>query len=338
MYGLTHLEHWKWEVWETESRARQTERIDIAPNHVVDISEESAVSSSSKAWSELLPDPPIHAVSTVSVDITSTFENHSDISSFMTESADLQDKQPTGDNISAPSSTVIPSSSVDVSGARIVGAPDVDTVSSSENVPVSTTTSQTTTDSSNDHLRQDSTDSLYTTIAVSEPRQASIVSVSHTLSNPSSSPLSQSGSSSSSSVSSSSNQSVHVTRSSSAPSGVPTVTQSLTVVPPPPPATSGESIYRTIMNRLTALESNSSLYARFVEEHAASVREMLRRLSEDIGRLEGIASVFSCCYYYRNSLTLFFGRVKHRHRCTSVLSASSKGNNEDSSTSITSYC
>lgn len=47
------------------------------------------------------------------------------------------------------------------------------------------------------------------------------------------------------------------------------------------------------MNRLTALENNSSLYARFVEEHAASVREMLRRLGEDIGRLEGIVSIFA---------------------------------------------
>ena len=44
------------------------------------------------------------------------------------------------------------------------------------------------------------------------------------------------------------------------------------------------------MNRLTALETNTTLYARFVEEHTASVREMLRRLGEDVGRLEGIVS------------------------------------------------
>ena len=52
------------------------------------------------------------------------------------------------------------------------------------------------------------------------------------------------------------------------------------------------------MNRLVALETNTTLYARFVEEHTGSVREMLRRLGEDVGRLEGIV---------RTSLVL------HRH-------------------------
>ena len=50
----------------------------------------------------------------------------------------------------------------------------------------------------------------------------------------------------------------------------------------------GESIYRTIMNRLSALEANTTLYARYVEEQTSAMREMLRRLSEDVGRLEGI--------------------------------------------------
>jgi hypothetical protein len=59
---------------------------------------------------------------------------------------------------------------------------------------------------------------------------------------------------------------------------------------PQPAPTGGESIYRTIMNRLSALETNHTLYARYVEEQTASVREMLRRLGEDVGRLEGIVS------------------------------------------------
>ncbi|EEB95537.1 hypothetical protein MPER_05476, partial [Moniliophthora perniciosa FA553] len=57
---------------------------------------------------------------------------------------------------------------------------------------------------------------------------------------------------------------------------------------PIPPATGGESIYRTIMNRLTALETNHTLYARYFEEQTNNVREMLRKLGEDVGRLEGI--------------------------------------------------
>ena len=42
------------------------------------------------------------------------------------------------------------------------------------------------------------------------------------------------------------------------------------------------------MNRLSALEANTTLYARYVEEQTSAMREMLRRLSEDVGRLEGI--------------------------------------------------
>ncbi|KAF8258380.1 hypothetical protein EI94DRAFT_1141194 [Lactarius quietus] len=42
------------------------------------------------------------------------------------------------------------------------------------------------------------------------------------------------------------------------------------------------------MNRLNALEANTTLYARYVEEQTSAMREMLRRLSEDVGRLEGI--------------------------------------------------
>lgn len=74
----------------------------------------------------------------------------------------------------------------------------------------------------------------------------------------------------------------------SASSSLPVHTaHSLSVLPP---ATGGESIYRTIMNRLTALEANTTLYARYVEEQITGVREMMRRLGEDVGRLESIVS------------------------------------------------
>lgn len=42
------------------------------------------------------------------------------------------------------------------------------------------------------------------------------------------------------------------------------------------------------MNRLVALEVNHTLYARYAQEQHFGVREALRRLSEDVGRLEGI--------------------------------------------------
>lgn len=44
------------------------------------------------------------------------------------------------------------------------------------------------------------------------------------------------------------------------------------------------------MNRLTALEANHTLYVRYVEGQTSGVREMLKKLSEDMGRLEGIVS------------------------------------------------
>lgn len=63
---------------------------------------------------------------------------------------------------------------------------------------------------------------------------------------------------------------------------------------PSSPQWTGESIYRTIMNRLTTLEANHTLYARYVEEQTASVRDVLRKLNEEVGRLESIvgASTF----------------------------------------------
>ncbi|KAI0292442.1 hypothetical protein BC826DRAFT_441535 [Russula brevipes] len=86
------------------------------------------------------------------------------------------------------------------------------------------------------------------------------------------------------------------------------------VPPVPPPHSpspanvhSGESIYRTIMNRLSALEANTTLYARYVEEQTNAMREMLRRLSEDVGRLEGIGRAQA--QMYARSISEF---EKHR--------------------------
>ena len=60
------------------------------------------------------------------------------------------------------------------------------------------------------------------------------------------------------------------------------------VPPPQASASGGESIYRTIMNRIAMLELNATLHARYVEESTVGVRELLKRLTEEVGRLEGI--------------------------------------------------
>lgn len=76
---------------------------------------------------------------------------------------------------------------------------------------------------------------------------------------------------------------IHASASHSPPPQV-----NLPLSPSPVNVNSGESIYRTIMNRLSVLEANTTLHARYVEEQTSAMREMLRRLSEDVGRLEGI--------------------------------------------------
>ncbi|XP_006462805.1 hypothetical protein AGABI2DRAFT_119644 [Agaricus bisporus var. bisporus H97] len=50
----------------------------------------------------------------------------------------------------------------------------------------------------------------------------------------------------------------------------------------------GESIFRTIMNRVLELESNHTLYEQYMAQQQFLVREALKRLGEDIGRLEGV--------------------------------------------------
>lgn len=59
------------------------------------------------------------------------------------------------------------------------------------------------------------------------------------------------------------------------------------------------------MNRLSALEANTTLYARYVEEQIAGVREVLRRVGEDVGRLEGIVRTASGVVVHSMSNKLF---------------------------------
>lgn len=54
------------------------------------------------------------------------------------------------------------------------------------------------------------------------------------------------------------------------------------------PMSGGESIYRMIMNRLTSVEKNHTLYEQYMAQQQNIVREALKRMGEDIGRLEGL--------------------------------------------------
>jgi hypothetical protein len=252
-----------------------------------EIAEEISTHGLSSTWSDILPELPTQSVPTVVVDIKpSKNEDRVDVPLPLTTQHVEKIEVYSAETLSLPvSPSIAPPPNV-IADSHL---PDSD-VPSTESDHVS----ETTPDTSNDHSRYTTSDALYTTVSISESRSPNPVSLNNSISAlPSaSSRLAQSHSESShTSLSTSTNQSVHTTRPSPSSSVIPTVTPALTVLPPSIPSTTGESIYRTIMNRLTALESNSSLYTRFVEEHAASVREMLRRLAEDVGRLEGIVSV-----------------------------------------------
>jgi hypothetical protein len=66
-----------------------------------------------------------------------------------------------------------------------------------------------------------------------------------------------------------------------------TTTTSATAVPT---ALGGESVYRMILNRLSNLEGNQTLYARYVEDQARSANDRLRMLEEEVGRLGALVS------------------------------------------------
>jgi len=139
----------------------------------------------------------------------------------------------------------------------------------------------------------------------------------------------------------------HSISDSSQSTSVPTpqtteITSSLTVRSPPPPPPSqatpiislgtqalvppphvggsgGESIYRTIMNRIAMLELNATLHARYAGEHTVGVRELLKRLTEEVGRLEGVVRLY-LLGVASNRLTIHnFHRGKCKRRHTSAL-------------------
>ncbi|KAF5380640.1 hypothetical protein D9757_007002 [Collybiopsis confluens] len=206
VYGLTHLEEWKWEIWEAQSKAKRADPVDaptplpgedtaVLPSLSSDISfsTSSQPSLAPFAWEQFI---------SLEGQTTSVHETHGSFEELI------------GTKISTPTTSIsLPSSSSSLSVASDI--------------------SHTTTSSS-------STGNATALLAtpISSSAITSVVTTSQ----------------------------VHI----------------------PLPATGGESIYRTIMNRLTALEANHTLYVRYVEEQTNGVRDMIRRLAEDVGRLEGI--------------------------------------------------
>ncbi|KAK7025568.1 hypothetical protein VNI00_015921 [Paramarasmius palmivorus] len=275
VYGLTHLEEWKWEIWEAESRAKREElEVQAQPSEVAIEDVQPTQDPPSVATMEATTDTEAEVVvitSTVNVDETAFTTDHA-----QDEPRSSHASQNT--TVSVGPSTFTPS----------VGS--ISTTGHSPNLPKSNDNN----DINHDHP---------TTTSLSSPSTATPTSVTKDtatkVSDPASSDKSSDATTSLSSIPEHSRKPKTSTTTITASSSSHTNPASQSM----PPATGGESIYRTIMNRLTALESNHTLYARYFEEQTISVREMLRKLGEDVGRLEGIEKA-QAKMYQRNTKEL----------------------------------
>ncbi|KAI0823977.1 UNC-like C-terminal-domain-containing protein [Trametes gibbosa] len=288
VYGLTHLEEWQWETWDAESRAKRSVEEANHPIEVVAQFPSPVHVPVMELEQNYEQTPPLSGVS----DDPSPSPGYStnSIASVTMEASPVAQDSP------SPSSHIldaIPRTQESFGGSH--HQPQAETLS-----PLHKTAAERML---NDHSRI-ATDTLYNILTAS----AHSSSVSLTSSIPSSATSHvQSLNVSAASDNHSSMFIIHHTDSGSASasshissvrssaalangSSLAVISSSYPHSPPPAPpsSTGGESIYRLIMNRLTALEANTTLYARYVEEQTAGMREVLRRLGEDIGRLESI--------------------------------------------------
>ncbi|OSC98017.1 hypothetical protein PYCCODRAFT_1454608, partial [Trametes coccinea BRFM310] len=306
VYGLTHLEEWQWETWEAESRAKRT--IEEASPLVEVVAE---------------PPKPVH-VPVVDSPVTEEKHDTPSVTSSDIFSDSVSDHEPAAvspETADPALQTPSPSSSLQQSVSEMAETSTTDAQELQPEMLSQTIQSHAST-ASDDHSRS-STDSLYhNKTASAQSSSVPIPSSSSTTSSPSlssstaslhprivstapdnhsSSPIYQHTDSISGSHSSASSSASSHSASAASPNvsslSVVSPSYSHSMPPAPPASTGGESIYRLIMNRLTALEANTTLYARYVEEQTAGMREVLRRLTEDIGRLESIGKAQAQLYH-----------------------------------------
>lgn len=269
VYGLTHLEQWKWDIWEEESHKLARAQAQAFSSIAEPLPISSGGSELNKFMDELEAQniPSVYSLDTPLPTTKAPSTAHTSLS-----------------NSQASKGVIRTSSSVSPSFQSMASSPAIiHTDSATMQQPTSSATSKSVSSSET------------SVTSSSDPAISSTASLS---SNESSS--TQSSYLISSEVSHTSNIEASLTQSSSSSHHGPSVNTLSTALPtlstPPPVGSSGESIYRTIMTRLTLLETNHSLYSRYVEEQTAGVREVLRRLGEDVGRLQSISRIQAQMY------------------------------------------
>ncbi|KAF8627443.1 hypothetical protein AX17_006257 [Amanita inopinata Kibby_2008] len=274
VYGLTHLEEWKWEIWEAESRAKLENYGLIIAQEPAPLSSHSTTASAdgesegehispSTTYITAIPQPPMSEESQQAGSVlplpTGSLPMHAQL--FISDS--YNDGAAKSNQAESPHPT---SPDIrDTQSTQLMLTMDM-TVTLPSGV---STTSQFSSDTPSDSLEQSLTNTPWplseSTAASRSPLQGSVQSTA--------------------SISSASNGHGN---SQAASHGINMASPAI-ASQPVMPATTGESIYRTIMNRLVALETNHTLYARYIEQQNNAVREVLKRLGEDVGRLEGIS-------------------------------------------------
>lgn len=317
VYGLTQIEEYKWEEWQTawrrEHEARglrflASEAAYVAASvEAVPYAESSTVVQFSSAYSVSTEDTTQVSTSTEVVDTPSSTVERSKVSPSESEmqapSASptipptpvIEDVETIVDHImqhdvissqsnetdgqqstthTAPPTTISTSSPATDANSTIPFNPPIASPSAAAE-PDAVTISETS--SSNSVILPQSLNTSETATTTTAGTSSTDIDLAQL--NATAVAASPQGSSSSSTSSTSTRPKVVTVSSHSRPIASPS---------PGPGSAGSESIYRTIMNRLTVLESNSSLTVRYVEDQTRYAREALKRLEKDVGRLESL--------------------------------------------------
>ena len=246
VYGLTHLEEWKWDTWQAESRARlrdsALQRSLTAEHSATSNATDPGVVSNSDTNVSMtqVAAPEIRSNLTLSpspVETTSTPTDETSSSRDLTSTHAQSRRSSEGEGTSSSRDGVQQTIAPQATGIHSVTEAFSSLLSMSSPASVVTPVPPTT---EHPHVHSHDPELHVFTSLSSQPIPSPVQQVTHT---------------------------------------------------PSAPQWSGESIYRTIMNRLTTLEANHSLYVRYVEEQTAGVREVLRKLNEEVGRLESVVSI-----------------------------------------------
>jgi hypothetical protein len=226
VYGLTHLDEWKWEVWAAESRAKQEQVIPVikAVVETMVVEESTLAGSTTEA-------APTHSAEAI-----------------LTSSSSSRASQ----------------------------------VHLTTNAPSEGSAARTSVSDS-----KTATEVVTRTTSFGLPSTASFAHASPSTDSSGHSPPDSARNTNSSSIlmtasASSSTKSITTTTTVLSSALAPLVVVSPPSVPPTAPTgAGGESIYRVIMHRLSALEGNATLHARFVDAHARLAGQ-LAALAQDV--------------------------------------------------------